>query len=150
MSNPAKPQYEQIIQYFKQTDDVFHAYAVEKGLSDSSFWVLYSLCDSEVPYTQNDLCAELCYSKQTVHSSVSVLVKKGYVELEHVPGSRNSKHIILTEKGRTFADIHIQPLLNAEQRAFAKLSDDEINTYLYLVKKHLDLLESEVKDLYKE
>lgn len=128
-------------------DDIFHTYAAEKGLSDSSFWILYTLIQSEKPYTQNELCAEWFYSKQTVHSAVAALTKSGYIELEHVPGSRNSKYIVLTQEGRAYADIHILPLIHAEQRTFAGLSSEERDTYYCLVKKHLDLFDREVQAL---
>lgn len=149
MAELIQPQQEQILQYFKQMDDIFHAYAVENGLSDSAFWILYTLYQAEKPYTQNDFCEEWYYSKQTVHSAVAILVKAGYIELEHIPGSRNSKCIALTKEGRTYADIYIRPILEAEQRAFAGLSGEERDTYLRLVKKHLDLLDREVNGLKK-
>lgn len=144
-----KPQYEKIMQCFKQMDDIFHTYAVESGLSDSAFWILYTLCQAEKSYTQNDFCKEWYYSKQTVHSAVAGLIKIGYAELEHVPGSRNSKCIVLTKAGHAYAATHIQPILKAEQQAFAGMSDKERDTYSHLVKKHLDLLDQAVKELKK-
>lgn len=141
-------QQEQIIQCYKQMDDIFHAYAVANGLSDSTFWILYTLCQSEKPYTQNDFCEEWYYSKQTVHSAVAILVKAGYVRLEHVPGSRNSKCIVLTEAGKRYGALHIQPILEAERRAFAGLTQEERQLYFQLVKKHLALFGQAVEELH--
>ena len=38
---------DQILQCYKEMDDIFHVYAVEHGLSDSAFWILYTLCQAE-------------------------------------------------------------------------------------------------------
>lgn len=147
MSDTMKHQQEQIVQCFKQMDDIFHVCAIRSGISDSAFWILYTLCQAEKPYTQNDFCEEWYFSKQTIHSAVANLVKAGYVKLEHISGSRNSKCIVLTEEGCAFTAIHIKPILEAEQRAFDGLSNEELNIYLCLVKKHLDLFDKEVKKL---
>lgn len=44
-------------------------------------------------YSQQDICNAWSLSKQTVNSIVSNMVKKGYVYLEMVPGSKNRKFI---------------------------------------------------------
>ena len=114
-------QQEQIIQCYKQMDDIFHAYAVANGLSDSTFWILYTLCQSEKPYTQNDFCEEWYYSKQTVHSALKKSEGQGYIALETAPEDRRSKHILLTEKGERCRSTHFEPLFRAEEAAFAQM-----------------------------
>lgn len=145
MSISTKEQLDLVYQCFKQMDDIFHAYAVEQHLSDSAFWVLYALCERKKPYTQNELCQEWYYTKQTVHSAVASLTKAGYVQLEHIPGSRNKKSIALTQAGCAYVDAHIRPLMDAEQRAFEQLSDRERDSYLQLVKKHIQLFRQAVE-----
>lgn len=131
-------------QCFKQMDDIFHAYAASHGLSDSAFWILYTLYESDTPYTQNDLCMTWYYPKQTIHSAVANLVKAGHVSLVPMPNRRNSKRIVLTASGRAYAQTHVGPLLAAEERAFAQLTKEERDAYLRLAKKHLALLSSAV------
>ena len=147
MLDSSRSRQDQILQCYKEMDDIFHVYAVEHGLSDSAFWILYTLCQAEKTYTQNDFCEEWYYPKQTVHSAVAGLIKTGYVTLEHVPGSRNIKGIVLTAKGSEYSDAHIQPIVTAERRAFAQLSEEEQAIYFRLVRKHLDLFDREVKGL---
>lgn len=147
MSDSIKIQQAQILQCFKQMDELFHVYAAERGLSDSAFWILYTLCEAEKPYTQNDLCEEWYYTKQTIHSAVASLKKAGYILLEHVPGSRNSKSIALTVAGRAYAEAHIQPLLDAERSAFERMSGEERRSYCHLVKRHLQLFSEAVRNL---
>jgi DNA-binding MarR family transcriptional regulator len=67
-------------------------------------------------YSQQDICNAWSLSKQTVNSIVSNMVKKGYVYLEMVPGSKNRKIICLTEEGRKFGEKVIYPLVFAEQK----------------------------------
>lgn len=144
MPDSAKLQQDQILQCYKQMDDIFHAYAVEKQLSDSAFWILYTLCGAEKPYTQNDFCEEWYYTKQTIHSAVAGLISAGYVRLEHIQGSRNSKEVALTEAGRAYVEAHIRPLLDAEYAAFLRLGGAERDEYVRLVKKHLSLFSEAV------
>ena len=150
MLDTSRSRQDQILQCYKEMDDIFHTYAVEHGMSDSAFWILYTLCQADKPYTQNDFCEEWYYSKQTVHSAVAGLIKSGYVTLEHVPGSRNSKCIVLTAKGRDYTAVHIEPIVTAERRAFAGLSKEEQDVYFHVVRKHLDLFDREVKNLKTE
>lgn len=150
MSGSAKDQLDHIYQCFKQMDDLFHSYAAERNLSDSAFWILYALCETEKPYTQNELCEEWHYTKQTVHSAVASLTSAGYIRLEHLPGSRNSKSIVLTSAGRGYVSAHIRPLLRAELRVFAQLSAQERADYLRLAQKHAALLSQAVCALKKK
>lgn len=137
---------EQFNQSIKQIDDIYHVYAVKCGLSDSAFWILYSLCQADKPYTQNDFCTEWYYPKQTVNSTVSNLIKHGYVILESTPGTRKSKEIVLTDAGKAYTEKTIRPLLEAEQRAFEKMSAAEREAYLILINRHHDLLEQELTE----
>ena len=66
-------------------------------------WILYYLAMEETPLTQHELIDRMMFSKQTIHSAVSWLVKKGWGHLETIPSARNSKHIQLTDAGRQAA-----------------------------------------------
>lgn len=149
MSDSITAQRSQILQCFKQMDDLYHAYAVEQHLSDSAFWILYALCEAEKPYTQNDLCEEWYYTKQTVHSTIAGLAKAGYIRLEHLPGSRNKKTILLTQAGQIYVDRHIRPLIDAEETAFGQLSEEERAGYFRLLRKHIALFSEAVNTMKK-
>lgn len=149
MTDAVERQQAQILQCFKQVDDIFHAYAVGQELSDSAFWILYALCEAEKPCTQNELCEAWYYTKQTVHSAVAGLARAGHVRLEHVPGSRNSKYIALTEAGSAYVDAHIRPVIEAEKSAFGRMSDGERRRYLALARKHVSLLDEAIAAIPK-
>lgn len=136
-------QIEALNQHLKETDAVYHNAAVRFGLSDSAFWILYAISDSRRTYTQNELCSDWSYSKQTVNSAIQSLVRQGYVELEAVSGTRNSKTVRLTEAGKAFSAKTVQRLWEADQKAFGRLSEQEREAFLTLSEKYLMLFREE-------
>lgn len=147
MPENIRKQLELINQQHKETDAIYHNAAVRFGLSDCVLWILYALCESECEYTQNDLCNEWFYPKQTINSAINNLVKCGYVSLENIPGTRNSKNVRLTDEGKSFSEKNIQSLLRAEQKAFGRLSEQERRTFLELSEKHIGFLKEEVEKI---
>lgn len=145
MTDTLKEQHLRLVKDYKRTDDVFHAYAVRQGLSDCAFWLLYALCEDDRPYTQNDLCEQWYYSKQTVNSAVSNLIKAGYIDL--ISGARNRKLISLTPVGQKYVEAHIRPVIEAEQRALAGLTAEERSLYIALSERHTQLLADELDSL---
>ena len=89
-----------IEEQIKEQDAIYHKTATKFGLSDSAMCVLYILADSEKAYTQQDICRISRFAKQTVNSAISALVKNNYITLEPIAGVKNSKGILLTDKGR--------------------------------------------------
>ena len=89
-------------QLYKKQDDLYHEYAAHFGLSDTAFWILYSLCETEDTYTQNMLADMWHLPKQSINSSVSTLVKAGYIKLEQMAVARNNKALRLTPQGMQF------------------------------------------------
>ena len=57
----------------RQQDDIYKNVASRMGLSDTNFWMLYGLCESEGPCTQHTLCQGWFYAQQTVHSAFKQL-----------------------------------------------------------------------------
>lgn len=145
MNQTSKEQMGLLNQQYKALDSIYHNVAVKFGLSDSIFWIFYALCESGQEYTQNDLCNDWFYPKQTVNSAISKLVTDGYVWLETVPGTRNRKIVRLTDAGKRFSEQNVQVLMEAEQRAFGRLTQQERQTYLALMGKHLSFLREETE-----
>ena len=61
---------------YKESNEVYHRLARHCGLSDSAFWILYTLREAEGPVSQKQLCDELYLSKQTVNSALKKLVEE--------------------------------------------------------------------------
>lgn len=147
MNNNVKEQLAALNQLDRKQGELYHRFAVRLGISDTAFWVLYSLCESDEIYTQNSLAELWCIPKQTINSAINVLVKAGYVQLAPIQKARNSKSIHLTEKGSEFYREMILPLFIAEQKAFSRLSETERDTAVALSEKHHLFLKEELGHL---
>ena len=77
---------EQMNRQFNECNALYHELAVHYGVSDTVFWLLYSLYNSSEPQTQNRLCMEWNLPKQTMNSAVASMVRQGLLELEPAPG----------------------------------------------------------------
>ncbi len=108
------------------------------------------ICESEKSYSQNDLCNEWFYSKQTINSAIANLVKSGYVVLVPVPNSRNRKIIELTEEGKKFCDKSVNLIIHAERQSFVGFSNEEREQCLFLYQKNISLLRASFEKLLKE
>ena len=97
-------------------------------------------------YTQQDLCNEWSLSKQTVNSVILNMVKKGYVTLEVVPGTRNRKIIRLTPAGKTYGEQVIMPVFEAEQRALDRIPEEEKAYCMEILKKYVQYLKEELQN----
>lgn len=92
------------------------------GISECTLWILYQMILMEGPVTQVALCDRLLYPRQTVNSSVSVMVRDGLVELRPIPGTRNAKEMILTEKGESLAHRTAGEVIRCETEAMGRVS----------------------------
>jgi DNA-binding MarR family transcriptional regulator len=130
---------------YRKQDDLYHEYASHYGLSDTAFWILYTLCGTDNTYTQNQIADLWHFPRQSVNSAVSSLVKAGYVFLEKLAIARNNKALRLTEQGVEFCERAIYPFYELEDRILYKMSEDERNQFFTLSAKQCELLEQEIK-----
>ena len=128
----------------KRQNELYHRCAVNAGLTDAKFWILYALCESGGTLCQNTICEDWCYSKQTVGTAVSCLQCEGILRMEFAEGSRKQKNLYLTLKGEAFCDRYIRPVLNAECRAVSQLPQNQRRIFLDSQKQIIEALESEL------
>ena len=128
---------------------LYHNYVKSIGLSDSAFWLLYSLYEHGEPYTQKDLCEAWFYPPQTINTALKALEEKGLISLTFVPGNRKNKQILFTQAGKNLIQEKIVPLVCAEERSFDRLEEDEREQLLTLTQKHIGLLEEELNQIIK-
>lgn len=138
---------EQIEQQRKEQDFIYHNVAAGYGLSDTAMWVLYHVYTAKDVVTQQELCRQCFFAKQTVNTAIVTLSKNGCVELEVIPGTRNQKKILLTGKGMALAEATIAPLLAAEARAYSALSPEELESYLAMTTRLTLSLRKETETL---
>ena len=138
---------ELIEQQRKEQDAIYHNVAVKYGLSDTAMWVLYNIYLASDVITQQELCRQCFFAKQTVNTAITSLIKNGYVELESIPGTRNHKKIMLTAKGVKLTEVTIKPLVEAEKCAYAVLNSEEIKAYLDMTTRLTVSLREETEKL---
>lgn len=135
----------QLDRTMKEYDSIYHNAAVKYGLSDSAMWILFVVSDAGKAYTQQDLCRECWFPKQTINTALNNLIKDGCAELEAIPGTRNRKRIILTDKGRELAENTVDRLKKAEHAAFGRFTDEELNGYLDMSERINRYLREEIE-----
>lgn len=139
--------YHDYIQLNKEIDQIYHAKAVQLGLPDSVMALLYSLWEEGDGLTPTQLYAEWSLSKQTGHSALQWLEKRGLVRLFPLAGDGRSKGIFLTDAGRQYAQRTVAPQISAEQVAFDRLTGEEQAVLLSLTQKIVKSLREEMAGL---
>ena len=116
----------------KQFEGLYRSLASTFQFPDCSMWVLYYLAMEDAPLTQRELIDRMMYSKQTIHSAVSWLVKKGWVRLEINPASRSSKFVILTDEGKQTTERTVCRILSAEAKAVDTVGKEKMEQFITL------------------
>lgn len=143
MEDKIKRQIDVINQHIKELNSLYHTAAVRSGVSDGEICVWSMLLTSDREYSQQDLCELLFLPKQTINSIISGLIKKGYIFLEHVPGTRNRKVIRLSDEGRNYGKKNIMWIFEAEQHAMEDTDPHEISTLISMLEKYINNLKRE-------
>ena len=131
----------------KERKSIYHEVAAKYGLSETTLWILYYISEFDEDQTQQDLCRQGFYAKQTVNTAISGLAGDGLVELIPIPGTRNHKRIHLTPAGRELANRTARPLRAAEENAYGRLSEEELSAYLETLSKLNAYLQKETEKL---
>lgn len=143
MDGQVKRQIDVINQLIKELNSLYHIAAVKSGVSDGEICVWSMLLTTDKEYSQQDLCELLFLPKQTINSIISGLIKKGYVFLEHVPGTRNRKVIRLSDEGRNYGERNIMWIFEAEQHAMEDADPREVCTLISMLEKYINKLKRE-------
>lgn len=137
-------QLEVINQQIKDLVGIYRNAVSRLGMSENELWIWYSLLFMEGRYSQQDICAMWSLTKQTVNSIISNMVRKGFVLLEMIPGSRNRKEIRLTQAGEDYGESVVRPLFEVERRAMEKLSSGERRACTAAFRKYIAFLRAEI------
>lgn len=140
----------QIEQQRKEQDSLYHAMAVHYGLSDTAMWVLYYVSGATGDCTQQELCRQGFFPKQTINTTINKLVKNGFAELIPIPGTRNQKKIKLTDAGVQLAQGTTAHMQEAEQKAYGRLTPEELHLYLSVTTRLTDYLREETENLVRK
>lgn len=128
-----------------EMDALYHLASLKMGISDSVSIVLYTIYDSGNGCLLSDVYKKSGISKQTVNSAVRKLETEEILYLEQHTG--RSKRIFLTDRGKTFVRETVARLYEAEAGAFDTWREEEVNTYINLMKKYADCLRQQIDRL---
>ena len=145
MNDRLQQQLQVLNRLYKESENIYSGLASKLGLTETAFWVLYAIAHSTEPRTQNDLCNDFFFPVQTINSAINNLRKDGLLELQVIPGTRNRKAILLTEKGKTIVANTINKADEIEKNAFLCFNEEERELYLSLFKRHIEYLKAEEK-----
>lgn len=144
MDKEIKTQIDTINQRIKELNSLYHIAAGKSGISDGEISIWSTLLCSEEEYSQQDLSDLLFLPKQTVNSIISNLVKKGFVTLEHVSGTRNRKVVRLTDDGLTYGNDNVMWIFQAEQTALEQTDSEQVKASIEMIEKYISNLKAEI------
>lgn len=122
---------------------LYRSVASSFGISTCEMWIYYFLLIEQDGVTQQTICSQMSFKKQTVNSAVSKLVKEGMLTLTAMNENNKSKTLSLTPKGAEFANNTVNSLLNAELKAAQKFGKRQLNSLCMLRDEYLDVLQNE-------
>ncbi len=120
---------------------LYHDCAKSQGISYNTMTVLYALHQSQ-PCTQKKISEEWGLPKQSVNTIIRDFQKKGYIEL--LTGSnKKEKLVIFTDKGNTFANEILEPILAMEERILQRIGEEESRQVENTMAKFADIFSEE-------
>lgn len=132
---------------YKEINDLYHEVAVNSGLSDSSFDILYSIFELGDGCLQSDIQKISFLPKQTINSSIHKLEKNGYIYFSK--GTGRTKHINLTNEGKLLIQEKIYPIIKCENNSFYSIDSKEQILMLNIFEKYIRSLNNEFNKLKK-
>lgn len=144
MDSHAKAKLTQYNKSFKSIDETYRNAAKRFGMSECTFWILYTLRNETPPLTQSEICALQYQPKQTVNSALKKLENEGFLTLS-VGADRRNKYVSLTSKGLRLAEKTVDVFAESEANALLMMSEDEQDALCSLLKKYNSLLNSELQ-----
>lgn len=125
---------------------IYRNIAKHFGLSETVFWVLYTVWDNAEPMAQSELCNLISAPKQTVNSALKKIETDGLITLKPAEDNR-SKNVYLTAEGKKLAEKTVEHLRNTENRALERFSDEEQHIFIDLFEKYNQNLKEELGKL---
>ncbi len=132
---------------YKELDELYHKIALAIGLSDSAFFIMYSIAEFGDGCLQKDIAEHYFISKKTINSSIKNLEAQGYITLKK--GNRRDMHLYLTQTGQEFVDKKIAPVFELENSVFDEFPKEECRQLIQLTKKYVMLCQQKMKEKFE-
>ena len=144
MENSCKTHIALVNKQIKELVGVYREAVKHLDISESEFWVWYTLVAMEGDFTQQDICAMWSLPKQTVNTAIAHMRLRRYATLEAVPRTRNRKIIRLTAEGKRFGEKLMAPISQAEERALARVEPAELAMVTDAFGKYIHIIRQEM------
>ena len=128
----------------KEFDEVYHKIAINYKLSDSAFWILYTLYENKEGCTQKEICSDWNFSKQTINTTIKDLERKKLITLNNEENNKKIKKIKLTNKGIEIAKNTVEKVMEVENIAFSKIDIKEFDRAISFFQVQLKSLKNEI------
>lgn len=89
---------------------------------------------------QKDIEKQFKVGKSSLAGTLKTMEEKGYIIRQPVPGDTRLKRVCLTDKARTYIQKIDQGHIQMEEKLCQGLTDEEIQTFLQIVRKMQDNL----------
>ena len=99
-------------------DEAYYEILRTLGIKDRAFVLLYATADGKT-YSQKKICAEWGIPRTTLNTIVQEYIAAGYIALAAT--GHKEKDIILTKKGKEYAERILTPVFDAEEKAIKPL-----------------------------
>ena len=99
-------------------DGVYYYLSKHVGINENALTLLYAL-DDGMPHSQKEISDEWLIPRTTINSIVKTMIYDGYIEFceeQH----KKEKQLILTQKGRDYAEHLLGNIYAIEERAIRK------------------------------
>ena len=113
-------EFEIIIHQFKKLTDAYREAIKETGISESEFWVWYTLIAVDGEYTKRDISSLWSISRQRVDAIVKRMVDTDCAFLAS-ESPADPEYIHLTDLGREYGERIVKPIYDIEKKVIASL-----------------------------
>lgn len=131
----------------KELDRVWSQLSRACGLSEGEYWALVMI--REGCTTQTEISEQLSMNKQTVHSALKQLIRRGIVRLETQSGNLRVKEIVLTEAGESFTEKYVDTMMDIEERVWNELTKAERREMIRVSQKYNRLLKKALEQYFE-
>lgn len=132
----------------KKMESLYNKLAKSSGISDTAFWIIYTIKNEKETYKQKDLCDIWSCCKQTINSSLKKMEQQNIIKLISTSENKKDKKIILTEYGEKIARELIEPVNEIEKKSLGDIAQGR--KFLSLFKNYIETMEVETQNFIEK
>lgn len=134
-NNAFRKQIDRYYQLLGEATQLYEKWAKQKGITYNTVLILCTLLSEQGRCTQKEIYEKWGIPKQTVHTILKDLEKKGYVTFTDMPSNRRQRIISLTYIGNKYANQIAKELYEQDFRVLEKMGLER----MIVLNEHLSL-----------